>query len=191
MAYAVDNPKLSEEFGQFRKSLAEKQRLKPEQFLLDTWTKSKDVALRQDYLKHLERLLANEDFLWNEDERIRVIPMYRGSTEREAWQICEKGLSVCEKKSSFGCGYSFTSHLTYAANRAENVPGKGRVVLVALTIPGNIYPTTEGPKDATSLASQGVVPGFQSHYTCREKPCGVDYYSSSMIISQLSVFLFQ
>ena len=64
----------------------------------------------------------------------------------------------------YGRGMYFTSKLSYAAQFAKFSP-LGKVFLIALTIPGNPFPTCEPPFDElNSLRGQACQAGYQSHY---------------------------
>jgi len=95
-----------------------------------------------------------------------VLPVIQGTSENAAFRIIKNGFGTVASVDDgyYGRGMYFTSHLKYASRYAHVTP-HGKVFIIALTIPGNVYPTTENPLDGIgSLLGQACKKGYQSHY---------------------------
>ena len=95
--------------------------------------------------------------------------MLHGTNEETAWKIAEAGFgrAFVLDEGWFGKGIYFTHSLDYSHFYAKDSP-KGKIVILAMVIPGNSLPITEHPSPMNPLTYYGAAceSGYQSHYTC-------------------------
>jgi len=158
----------------------------------DNWKGLPDAAQRMAFLGFLEDY--SKRYFWNEKSEMSrsYVPMYQGTNEGAVWSICENGFATVAQVDGgfYGKGIYFTSDMYYAAKYATKTM-KGKVIILALTIPGNSYPITENPfkinaigdfekitnekgqtvrvRNPDGFYESGPQDGFQSHYTIVEK----------------------
>jgi len=166
LAFAVLNNKLAIDFQQYRSGLGDLHRNKPDMYKKDDWTKKTDLPKREEVLARLHAIAENKSFIWNQKGRLDVLPMYLGCSEKDAWKVCSSGVGLLRnKKGNYGNGVYFTSDRPYAELKSDKVPGKGKVTVICMTLPGNANPVIEAPKRPDSYLNKGCEPGYQSHYT--------------------------
>jgi len=126
-----------------------------------------------------------------------MVPMFHGTNDEIAKRIAENGFGVVTGTDSgfygrgfllhfpsyfpasirkianmkpfvFNSGIYFTSDVEYAKFYSKE--SRMKVVIIALTLPGNVYPITEAPfadserEVSSGLNGQAFKDGFQSHY---------------------------
>jgi len=192
-AYALHNKLLLEGFLYFYKSLLGKVTASRSLFKKDDYKLFPDHERRTYFLSFFQALVQKYSQL-NQTQRgesIHAIPMIQGTNEQSALSICQNGFATVATldEGFYGKGIYFTGDLEYASKYAKETT-KGKVFLVALTLPGNPFPVTENPhfdekgnnfKTVDANGKEKIIPnpsgyygktarsGYQSHYTIVSK----------------------
>jgi len=142
----------------------------PNAFYSETW-KSDDLdGVRQETInKFFEKVNA---WKWNNNLSVEdghILPVVHGTSAQTAWKIAQGGFAALSSLDDgyYGKGIYFSSSALYTIPYA--VRAKKPAILVCLTVPGNPYPVTVGPKDPKSFFSADICNGHQSHYVITGK----------------------
>jgi hypothetical protein len=168
--YAVSNSKLLTNFENYRDTLMGKHRASPGLFKKTDWTEMDPDGRRKLFLDWFLTSASKYEWNYKDAGKPKVVPMLQGTSEQAVWQICQQGFGVTATTDAgfYGKGVYFTSKLQYAANYSKESPGEGRVFLLSMVVPGNVFPVTEHPEKAGSLLGQACRTGYQSHFTIVE-----------------------
>jgi len=123
-----------------------------------------------------------QQFPWNKDEAIKIIPLIHGTDYETALKICSTGFASLSVLDSgwYGQGVYFSSSAKYVI---PYMLKPKPAIIISYVIPGNIFPVFEDPriKDDTrikddprikedprqkkhSYSGKAIKPGYQSHY---------------------------
>jgi len=190
-AYAVVNQTLLAGFEFCFKTMVGKANATNKLFKEEGWRNLADADRRLGFLNFFEEYAKQHK--WNQSSQMNIIPMFQGTSEEAVWSIVENGFATVATLDAgyFGKGIYFSSDLTYSIKYANPQNPKGKVIIVALTIPGNAYPITEHPflidshgevlmktdsegksmrlHNPDGFYEHGPQSGFQAHYTIVEK----------------------
>jgi len=125
---------------------------------------------------------------------VPILPTLHGTDESVAWKICRSGFATLALLDAgwYGSGIYFTTDARYA------LPYFGTkqqpALLIALLIPGNIYPVTESHLTlSNSMVGKPIPGGYQSCYVHTQKSgfvCKVvepEYYDEIVIAQETQV----
>lgn len=185
--YWIHNPRLATLFEATVESIAIRQQINPTLFLKDDWKLAPDAVQKKIFLEYLEKLKAPLQEEWNGHQQVPIITMMQGTSENGAHRIAKNGFGTVSSLDAgwYGQGIYLTSQVSYANMFATKTP-EGRVFIVSLVAPGNIYPVTEPPfKDEGVIVDGSEVnvkvpnpagflgkscrPGYQSHFSVVER----------------------
>jgi len=179
----------------------------PQLFQKQTWlkkgTKQEDKDLRKHiYDKYTSHASA---FDWNNGRVIPIVPaIQRVKAESDALDIAHTGFQMADPSSDlsafkFGQGLYFTTDSLFAAEPTSQ--SNSAILVLCLTIPGNVYPVIEQHDSETvSLMGSPVVAGYNSHYVLTTKDgkaitCKEETHSDQLVVAQesqvLPVFIIQ
>ena len=157
-AYNVDNPQATRVFETYREELVVSPQLQA-----DTQSLA-NPSLGKTYLDLLEQKIRAYPRSNIEGLAASALPMAYGTTEGMAWKIASHGFGATGAQISgyYGKGVYFTSRVSHACEYSRS--HSGAVLVLALVIPGNVYPFTESPTEGHSAGGQCKA-GYHSHYT--------------------------
>lgn len=174
---AIHNPILSRNFDSHLRILWSKHLTNPQLFKSDHWRSMDPDDPAEKMLKF--RLFDHfsdyvDHFPWNKHLKLPVVCMLQGSTKTASESISENGFSVVATLDPgyYGKGIYFTHDLDYAM-------AYGKVVIVSMIIPGNIFPITKNPWKPGSYLGKPLQSGYQSHYTVVSKSSTVTAFPVS------------
>jgi len=106
---------------------------------------------------------------FNTEMELPVLPVIHGTQSDVAWKIASTGFAALSSLDAgyFGKGIYFTSSCQYSAPYTQF--GELPCMILALIIPGNIYPVIEQHKGDYSLMGNAITPGCNSHYVRTHK----------------------
>jgi len=163
-AYAIYNKRLLENFSYYLFSLQDRWRTSAGVFKKDDW--------KEDHKESREWLLERfhkqaQRFQWNSkttELTPSVFGMCHGTSLDVVWNICQNGFTTVSTidQGWYGKGVYFTSSKEYAYAYSKSSP---KVMILALVIPGNIYPVIEHPQKDESYMGAACRSGYQAHGT--------------------------
>jgi len=110
-------------------------------------------------------------FDWNKGSVIPIVPAVQAvASDADAMEIAHTGFQIADPSSDpssfkFGQGLYFTTNSLFAQPQSNSV-----VLVLCLTIPGNVYPVIEQhDAETASLLGSPVVAGYNSHYVVTTK----------------------
>jgi hypothetical protein len=168
--FAISNPKLMTNFDNYRDMIQAKHRANPGLFRKTDWNTMDEAAKRARQLQWFDSRCAR--WSWNDHTKPNSVPMIQGTTEAAAWQICQQGFGVVATTDDgyYGRGVYFTTKITYASTYAK-AGEDGKVFLLSVVVPGNIFPITEHPflndgsDNPAGYKGKACRVGYQSHLT--------------------------
>jgi len=189
--YGLQNESLLHIFEHYQDKLFNQWRVNPKLFRKDDW-KDSECAWRTWISEKLKDHIEN--FEWNNNQQVPVVPMIHGTNEGAVWQICQTGFTTVSTVDAgwFGKGMYFTSDAPYALDYYCKANNEGeKIVIIAFVIPGNVYPVIEDPHEEgeNSLKGKPFKNGYQSHFTVVNTeglPCKIDHKEDKY--SELVVF---
>eukprot|EP01126_Amoeba_proteus_P038687 TRINITY_DN4045_c0_g2_i10.p1 TRINITY_DN4045_c0_g2~~TRINITY_DN4045_c0_g2_i10.p1 ORF type:complete len:266 (+),score=40.88 TRINITY_DN4045_c0_g2_i10:220-1017(+) len=105
-----------------------------------------------------------DQFTWNDNVEVPIIPVLHATDLTVAKKICETGFAALSSLDSgyFGRGIYFST----SANYIQIYWGPDPAVIVSYVCPGNVYPVIESPKGSQPLTGTALKTGYNSHYIC-------------------------
>jgi len=192
--YGVINPQVVTNFLGHRSILARRLEKDPSLFKKEDWRKDTQLDLRQ-WTMHQFGVLAQSSPWYSTGELVPVVPMVHGTDAAVAWKILDTVFSALSSLDAgyYGCGIYFTSSAQYALPYYSTK--RNPAVLICLTIPGNVYPVTEHPKEENTLLGLPIKGGYQSHYVlttkdgnpCKQREAPGSYYDELVLGQEAQV----
>jgi len=174
-AYWVGNPILTTLFDSAIESIGWRQEINPSKFRSTDWESMPESPQKRAFMKNYESLRASSEG-WNSASKIPIVAVVQGTSENSAHSIASNGFGTASSLDPgwYGSGIYFTSSMNYASLYAKDSEKDGKVFLLSLVCPGNLFPITEVPfvtdKGARKDNLNGYLglsarPGYQAHYT--------------------------
>jgi len=163
---AVAAPGLIEDFEAARKSIWRRQTAAPHLHCKSDWQQMTDSDQRQRFLSLFQRTFDCFPKL-QEPNKADVIPVFHGSTRYSYETMCQGGFAYGGNiaNAQFGVGMYTTTNFNfgekYATTYRHRYHQSSTVVLLALAVPGNIFPIIE----EETFRGSPCRPGYQSHLT--------------------------
>jgi len=156
------NPLLATNFSNMRNIITKRHKSDPKNFNKTSWQKNDPEHLREWISEEFNK--KAKSFPWNDQDLVPVLACVHGTDGPIAWKICSNGFSALASLDSgwYGRGIYFTSNACYAIPYFGTK--KKPTILIALVIPGNIFPVTENKSSPESLQGKPLTAGYQSHY---------------------------
>jgi len=141
-------------------------------FFKQDWKKKSDTELRKWVYKKFQEHVDNWSFnnRIDSDHELPILPAIHGTQVEIAMSIAKTGFASLSQLDAgyFGKGIYFTSSALYALPYTSF--GISPCFVIALLIPGNVYPVIEHHKDKdVSLLGSAIRAGYQTHYVCTQK----------------------
>jgi len=147
-AVFIDQSLLRDNFHNTRELIQGKHSSNPSLFKKNDWMSKQDANARDQIMRfYSKRIRQFRKKNWNDGSKLFVLPMLQGTTKNAAWSICENGFGTVSTRDAgfYEKGIYFTSNYNYAKKYSEESE-TGKVFLISLVIPGNVYPVIEPPK---------------------------------------------
>lgn len=163
--FAVYNPSLVSQFNLTKEKLEYRSGNDKSAFFHKNWKNIQDTdgMLREWSFHNFE--LKMEEFAWNADEAVGILPVIHGTSTTVAWKVCHNGFANLSKLDVgwYGSGMYFSTSAQYCLPYAASKPNP--CFIISYLIPGNPYPVVEQPNDpAKSLSGRALARGYQAHY---------------------------
>eukprot|EP01126_Amoeba_proteus_P048719 TRINITY_DN5652_c0_g1_i7.p1 TRINITY_DN5652_c0_g1~~TRINITY_DN5652_c0_g1_i7.p1 ORF type:complete len:321 (+),score=61.90 TRINITY_DN5652_c0_g1_i7:897-1859(+) len=158
--YAVMNPVLLQNFLATVKVMQARSR--DALFNERTWKGRPDEPKKRIVYNRYQVRINN--FSWNANSQVMILPTVHGTDAPVAWQICSTGFAALSSLDAgyYGKGIYFSTYADYSVPylTAKEQP----VIIVSYVLPGNIYPVTEQHNGPNALTGTAMKNGHQSHY---------------------------
>eukprot|EP01126_Amoeba_proteus_P048717 TRINITY_DN5652_c0_g1_i3.p1 TRINITY_DN5652_c0_g1~~TRINITY_DN5652_c0_g1_i3.p1 ORF type:complete len:808 (+),score=144.64 TRINITY_DN5652_c0_g1_i3:2222-4645(+) len=158
--YAVMNPVLLQNFLATVKVM--QARSSDTLFNQRTWEGGPDEPKKRIVYNRYQVRINN--FSWNNNSQVMILPTVHGTDAPVAWQICSTGFAALSSLDAgyYGKGIYFS---TYADYSVPYLTTKEKpVMIISFVLPGNIYPVTEKHCSPNALIGAAMKNGHQSHY---------------------------
>jgi hypothetical protein len=171
-AYWIDNSMLVNMFEGALECMAARHQLNPSEFKKDRKNSLTDAQLKEEYIKKLENQIKEAARFLEFNSQVSIVPVVHGTSENAAHRIAKNGFGTVATLDPgwYGQGIYVTSKVSYASIYAQETPD-GKVFMVSIAIPGNVFPISEPPftpkgeDNPHGFLGKPCQPGYQSHYT--------------------------
>jgi len=137
----------------------------PSLFINNQWRENGEqlrIWVHEQYNKKVNQ------FNWNENLEVPIIPAIHGTDEAVAYSIITTSFVALAKGDAgyYGKGLYFTMSAEYALPYFATKPSP--TVLICYLISGNSFPVIEHPRGPKNFMGSALMPNFHSHYVlCR------------------------
>jgi len=128
----------------------------------------------QENIEKKEKIYAEfhrkvDEWEWNARRNVHILPCLHGTDLEVAHNIADTGFVALSSLDCgwYGKGIYFTTNCLYALPYFASK--ENPAVIIAYTLPGNIFPVSEHHVSTNSLMGKPVQAGYNSHYVLTSK----------------------
>jgi len=162
-AHKICNTALWTSFAAFYNQLSKRKAESGATFFKQNWRKDA-VELRNWVWDQFNQKVNIWSFNSTNLDALPILPVIHGTQTSTAMKIASTGFAALSSLDAgyFGKGIYFSSSCLYALPYTQF--GNNPSLIVALAIPGNVYPVIEHHKGTTALMGAAIKPGYNSHF---------------------------
>eukprot|EP01114_Cavostelium_apophysatum_P017922 TRINITY_DN5425_c0_g1_i1.p1 TRINITY_DN5425_c0_g1~~TRINITY_DN5425_c0_g1_i1.p1 ORF type:complete len:716 (+),score=78.59 TRINITY_DN5425_c0_g1_i1:28-2175(+) len=165
-AFAINNPRLSQNFENSTEKINSRIARNPEIFNQQNWKKLPDATTREKMMSYFSQIAAAHPH--NAGRGVKVVPVVHATTsDKTAWAICQTGFASLGSTDDgyFGKGLYFSTFSEYSSRYYGDLHNGEFLLLICWVAVGNPYPCTENPFGTNSMMGKACTKGHDSHFS--------------------------